>query len=119
LPFLEPFEGLPLTLKALTVIILAGVESLPGILAASVVLGLAEVIGSYFLGSIWAPVIGYGIFFLSSSSGHGTFRKGDRMREKRLGWVLVLGAVVFLAVLPAFSLLPCSWCSSAVFSGSF
>ena len=61
---LNPFEGLPLTLKALTVIILAGVESLPGILAASVLLGLAEVIGSYFLGSIWAPVIGYGILFL-------------------------------------------------------
>jgi branched-chain amino acid transport system permease protein len=61
---LNPFEGLPLTLKALTVIILAGVESLPGILAASALLGLAEVIGSYFLGSVWAPVIGYAILFL-------------------------------------------------------
>lgn len=61
---LNPFEGLPLTLKALTIIILAGVESLPGILAASLLLGLAEVSGSYWLGSIWAPVIGYAILFL-------------------------------------------------------
>lgn len=61
---LNPFEGLPLTLKALTVIILAGVESLPGILAAGILLGLAEVTGSYFLGSVWAPVIGYGILFI-------------------------------------------------------
>ncbi len=61
---LNPFEGLPLTLKALTVIILAGVESLPGILAASVLLGLAEITGSYFLGSVWAPVIGYATLFL-------------------------------------------------------
>jgi branched-chain amino acid transport system permease protein len=61
---LEAFEGLPLTLKALTVVILAGVGSLPGTILAGVLLGMAEVIGSYFLGAIWAPVIGYAILFL-------------------------------------------------------
>jgi len=61
---LEAFEGLPLTLKALTVVILAGVGSLPGTILAGVLLGLAEVAGSYFLGAVWAPVIGFALLFL-------------------------------------------------------
>ncbi len=61
---LEAFEGLPLTLKALTVVILAGIGSLPGTILAGVLLGMAEVIGSYFLGAVWAPVIGFAILFL-------------------------------------------------------
>ncbi len=61
---LEAYEGLPLTLKALTVVILAGVGSLPGTILAGVLLGMAEVIGSYFLGAIWSPVIGYALLFL-------------------------------------------------------
>ena len=61
---LEVYEGLPLTLKALTIIILAGVGSLPGTIAAGVLLGMAEVIGSFYLGSVWAPVISFAILFL-------------------------------------------------------
>lgn len=61
---LEAFEGLPLTLKALTVVILAGVGSLPGTILAGVLLGIAEVTGSYFLGAVWAPVIGFALLFL-------------------------------------------------------
>lgn len=61
---IDAYGGLPITLKALTIIILAGVGSLPGILVAGGLLGLVEVIGSYFFGAIWAPVIGFAIFFL-------------------------------------------------------
>ena len=61
---LDAFEGLPITLKALTVMILAGVGSLPGTLAAGVLLGLAEVVGSYYLGAIWAPMISFALLFL-------------------------------------------------------
>ncbi|MFC1823103.1 branched-chain amino acid ABC transporter permease [Thermodesulfobacteriota bacterium] len=61
---LDAYEGLPITLKALTVMILAGVGSLPGTMAAGVLLGLAEVIGAYYLGAIWAPMISFVLLFL-------------------------------------------------------
>jgi branched-chain amino acid transport system permease protein len=61
---LNPYEGLPLTLKAFTVVILAGVGNLPATLVAGTVLGLAEVITSQFLGSIWAPAVSLTILFL-------------------------------------------------------
>jgi branched-chain amino acid transport system permease protein len=60
----DAYAGLPLTLKAITIVVLAGVGSLPGTLAAGVLLGLAEVTASYFLGAIWSPVIGFSILFL-------------------------------------------------------
>ena len=61
---IDAYAGLPLTLKAITIVVLAGVGSLPGTLAAGVLLGLAEVSASYFLGAIWSPVIGFSILFL-------------------------------------------------------
>ena len=61
---LNPYEGLPLTLKALTVVILAGVGNLPATLVAGAVLGLAEVTTSQFLGAIWAPAVSLTILFL-------------------------------------------------------
>jgi branched-chain amino acid transport system permease protein len=61
---IDAYAGLPLTLKAITIVVLAGVGSLPGTLAAGVLLGLAEVTASYFLGAIWSPVIGFAILFL-------------------------------------------------------
>ena len=61
---LNPYEGLPLTLKAFTVVILAGVGNLPATLIAGAVLGLAEVITSQFLGTIWAPAVSLTILFL-------------------------------------------------------
>ena len=61
---LNPYEGLPLTLKAFTVVILAGVGNLPATLVAGTVLGLAEVITSQFLGSVWAPAVSLTILFL-------------------------------------------------------
>ena len=61
---LNPYEGLPLTLKAFTVVVLAGVGNLPATLVAGSVLGLAEVITSQFFGSIWAPAVSLTILFL-------------------------------------------------------
>jgi branched-chain amino acid transport system permease protein len=61
---LNPYEGLPLTLKAFTVVILAGVGNLPATLVAGAVLGLAEVLTSQFLGTIWAPAVSLAILFL-------------------------------------------------------
>ena len=61
---LNPYEGLPLTLKAFTVVVLAGVGNLPATLVAGTVLGIAEVITSQFFGSIWAPAVSLTILFL-------------------------------------------------------
>jgi branched-chain amino acid transport system permease protein len=74
---LNPYEGLPLTLKAFTVVILAGVGNLPATLIAGAVLGLAEVMTSQFLGAIWAPAVSLSILFLVLvSKPTGLFGKG-------------------------------------------
>jgi branched-chain amino acid transport system permease protein len=61
---LDPYQGLPLTLKSFTVVILAGVGNLPGTLAAGALLGLAEVITSQFFGTVWAPAVSLAVLFL-------------------------------------------------------
>jgi branched-chain amino acid transport system permease protein len=61
---LNPYEGLPLTLKSFTVVILAGVGNLPATLVAGAVLGLAEVLTSQFLGAVWAPAVSLALLFL-------------------------------------------------------
>src|SRR3989442_589729 len=61
---LNPYEGLPLTLKAFTVVVLAGVGNLPATLVAGAVLGTAEVITSQFVGTVWAPAVSLTLLFL-------------------------------------------------------
>jgi branched-chain amino acid transport system permease protein len=61
---LNPYEGLPLTLKSFTVVILAGVGNLPATLVAGSLLGLAEVATSQFLGTVWAPAVSLILLFL-------------------------------------------------------
>jgi branched-chain amino acid transport system permease protein len=61
---LNPYEGLPLTLKAFTVVMLAGVGNLPATLVAGAVLGIAEVVTSQLLGTVWAPAVSLAILFL-------------------------------------------------------
>jgi len=74
---LNPYEGLPLTLKAFTVVILAGVGNLPATLVAGTVLGLAEVITSQLLGTVWAPAVSLTMLFLVLSfKPTGLFGKG-------------------------------------------
>lgn len=62
---LTAYDGLPITIKAFTIIILAGVGSLPGTLLAGAILGLAEVATSYIFGSIWAPAVSYVVLLLA------------------------------------------------------
>ena len=61
---LNPYEGLPLTLKSFTVVILAGVGNLPATLIAGGLLGIAEVVTSQFLGTVWAPAVSLAVLFL-------------------------------------------------------
>ncbi len=60
---LDPYEGTRLTLVALTVIILAAAASLPGSLVGGVLLGVAEVVTSFYAGGIWGPVVYLVVFF--------------------------------------------------------
>src|SRR5262245_9778358 len=61
---LDPHQGLPLTLTSVTVVILAGVGNLPATLIAGGLLGIAEVITSQFLGTVWAPAVSLAVLFL-------------------------------------------------------
>ena len=61
---LDPYQGLPLTLKSFTVVILAGVGNLPATLIAGGLLGIAEVITSQLLGTVWAPAVSLAVLFL-------------------------------------------------------
>lgn len=61
---LEPYSGLPLVIKALTIIILGGVGSLPGALIAGAILGLAETFTGLTAGSMWSPVVAIAVLFV-------------------------------------------------------
>jgi branched-chain amino acid transport system permease protein len=60
---LEPYSGLRLTLVAMTIVVIGGVGSLPGALLGGGLLGMAEVLTAYSLGSVWAPVVSLLVFF--------------------------------------------------------
>jgi len=61
---LDPYEGTRFTLVALTVIIMGGVGNLPGALLGGVVLGVAEVVTSFYAGGVWGPVVYLVVFFI-------------------------------------------------------
>jgi branched-chain amino acid transport system permease protein len=60
---LEPYSGVRLTLVAMTIVVIGGVGSLPGALLGGGLLGMAEVLTAYVLGSIWSPVVSLLVFF--------------------------------------------------------
>lgn len=60
---LEPYAGTRLTLIGLTVVVIGGVGSLPGAMVGGVLLGIAEVVTAYAVGTIWAPVVSLLVFF--------------------------------------------------------
>jgi branched-chain amino acid transport system permease protein len=60
---LEPYSGLRLTLVAMTIVVIGGVGSLPGALLGGGLLGMAEVLTAYALGSVWSPVVSLVVFF--------------------------------------------------------
>jgi branched-chain amino acid transport system permease protein len=53
----DPFMGFSLTVKAFTIIVLGGIGNLTGSLVAGVLLGVAENLAAYVIGSAWAPGI--------------------------------------------------------------
>jgi branched-chain amino acid transport system permease protein len=61
---LNPYDGMRLTLVAMIIVVLGGVGSLPGVLAAGLLLGVAEVATGFWLGPAWAPVVFLGLLFL-------------------------------------------------------
>ena len=60
---LEPYSGLRLTLVAMSIVVIGGVGSLPGALLGGGLLGMAEVLTAYTLGSVWSPVVSLLVFF--------------------------------------------------------
>jgi branched-chain amino acid transport system permease protein len=48
---------------AMTIVVIGGVGSLPGALLGGGLLGMAEVVTAYVLGSVWAPVVSLVVFF--------------------------------------------------------
>lgn len=60
----SPNIGLGWTLKALIVVVLAGLGSLPGTFAAGILLGLAEAVSSLVFGGQYRELVGLVIFFV-------------------------------------------------------
>jgi len=56
---MDPQSGSLLVLKAFAVIIVGGLGSVAGSLLGALVLGVAEVLGSFFLATVFGEVMGY------------------------------------------------------------
>ena len=54
---ISPYIGMPLVLKALTIIVLGGLGSLLGALGGGVILGIAETLTGFYLGDKWSPTV--------------------------------------------------------------
>ena len=52
-----PFIGIPITVKALTVVVLGGVGSIAGALIGGLILGVAETLTSVLISFYWSPAI--------------------------------------------------------------
>lgn len=61
---LGPHDGVRLTLIALTVIVIGGVGSLPGVLVGGILLGLGDVFTAFLFGAVWSPVTYVLVFFV-------------------------------------------------------
>jgi branched-chain amino acid transport system permease protein len=54
---ISPYIGLPIVLKALTVIVLGGLGSLMGALWGGLILGVAETMTGFWIGEKWSPTV--------------------------------------------------------------
>jgi branched-chain amino acid transport system permease protein len=54
---ISPYIGMPLVLKALTIIVLGGLGSLMGALWGGIILGIAETLTGFYLGEKWSPTV--------------------------------------------------------------
>jgi len=61
---IDPYMGIPLMLKCLTIIILGGLGSLLGSLVGGLTIGFAESICSYYIGAHWSPATALFILIL-------------------------------------------------------
>lgn len=66
LPFIpiSPSMGLGLAIKAFIVVVLGGMGSIPGMLAAGIIIGLVESVGSQFMAGGFAVLIALAVFIL-------------------------------------------------------
>jgi branched-chain amino acid transport system permease protein len=66
LPFtpISPQMGLGLAIKAFIVVVLGGMGSIPGMLAAGIIIGLIEAIGTQFMASAYASLIALAVFIV-------------------------------------------------------
>lgn len=56
---ITPHIGIPLTLKYLSIIVLGGVGNLPGTLLGSLILGLAESLVGFYMGTEWSLTVAF------------------------------------------------------------
>ena len=61
---LQPTMGLPLAIKAFIVVVLGGLGSIPGVLAAGFIIGLIEAVGAQFIPGTYAILIALVVFIL-------------------------------------------------------
>lgn len=61
---ISPFIGLQWTLKALIVVVLAGLGSIGGVLAAGILLGVTELLSAYYWGGEYRELVGLIIFLI-------------------------------------------------------
>jgi branched-chain amino acid transport system permease protein len=61
---LEPTMGLPLAIKAFIVVVLGGMGSIPGMLAAGIIIGLVESIGAQFIPGTYAIIASLVVFLV-------------------------------------------------------
>jgi branched-chain amino acid transport system permease protein len=54
---LDPYQGIWLTLVALIVVVIGGVGRLLGALVGGILLGMVQVLTSFFVGSRWSPIV--------------------------------------------------------------
>jgi branched-chain amino acid transport system permease protein len=55
----NPFIGLPLTVKYMCIVILGGLGSLFGSLGGGIILGITESIIGFYIGSDWSPTVAF------------------------------------------------------------
>lgn len=55
----DPHMGLPLTMRLLAIVVLGGVGNLVGALSGSMILGLAETLVGYYLGTEWSLTVAF------------------------------------------------------------
>ena len=61
---ISPFIGLQWTLKALIVVVLAGLGSIGGVIAAGILLGVTEALSAYAFGGEYRELVGLILFLI-------------------------------------------------------